>query len=129
MKKHITSLMACLMVALMAIMTLPQKAMAEYGQVTVPRIGTNEYPQIDTPGLQVGKVIGVEAVNVITNGTIIISMDAGTNVLSTLTVTVPSGGRQFFDLSSSGWFYWASGEKYYRSGTDTNSWLRIIYDK
>lgn len=129
MKKHMTTRMAGLLMIITIMLAMPQMAAAEYGQVTVPRIGTNAYPQIDTPGLQVGKVLGIEANNVITNGTIIISMNAGTNVLTTLTVTAPSGGRQFFDLSSSGWFYWAGGETYYRSGTDTNSWLRIIYEK
>jgi hypothetical protein len=106
-------------------------AQAENGMVTVPSIGTATNVPIETAGLGVSKVIGIEASNVLSNKTIIISSVIGTktNTLSTSTTTVTDGTRQFFDLSSSGWFYWARGDTLLRSGTDTNSVLRIIYTK
>jgi hypothetical protein len=106
-------------------------AQAENGMVTVPSIGTVTNVPIETAGLGVSKVIGIEASNVLSNKTIIISSVIGgkTNTLSTSTTTVTDGTRQFFDLSSSGWFYWARGDVLLRSGTDTNSVLRIIYSK
>jgi hypothetical protein len=115
--------------AVAAIISVP--AQAENGMVTVPSIGTSTNVPIDTAGLCVSKVIGIEAVNCLSNKTIVISMVIGstTNVLSTSTTTVTDGARQFFDLSSSGWFYWARGDVLLRSGTDTNSVLRIIYSK
>jgi len=115
--------------AIAALVCVP--AQAEYGIKTVPSIGTTTNVTIDTAGIDVSKVIGIEASNVLSNKTIIISQVIGTttNVLSTSTTTVTDGGRQFFDLSSSGWFFWARGDILLRSGTDTNSVLRIIYSK
>lgn len=115
--------------AMAAMISVP--AQAENGMVTVPSIGTATNVPIETAGFDVSKVVGIEAINVLSNKTIIISSVIGTktNTLSTSTTTVTDGSRQFFDLSSSGWFYWARGDTLLRSGTDTNSVLRIIYSK
>ena len=106
-------------------------AQAENGMVSVPSIGLSTNVPIETAGIGVSKVVGIEAINVLSNKTIVISLVIGgkTNTLSTSTTTVTDGTRQFFDLSSSGWFYWARGDTLLRSGTDTNSVLRIIYTK
>jgi len=130
MRKTMTRLLCGMMIfATAAMISVP--AQAENGMVTVPSIGTVTNVPIETAGLGVSKVIGIEASNVLSNKTIIISSVIGgkTNTLSTSTTTVTDGTRQFFDLSSSGWFYWARGDVLLRSGTDTNSVLRIIYSK
>lgn len=130
MRKTMTRLLCGMMIFAMAAM-ISVPAQAENGMVTVPSIGTVTNVPIETAGLGVSKVIGIEASNVLSNKTIIISSVIGgkTNTLSTSTTTVTDGSRQFFDLSSSGWFYWARGDTLLRSGTDTNSVLRIIYSK
>ena len=130
MRKKIQGLLcATMIVSMVAMVCAP--AQAEYGIKTVDSIGTVTNVPIDTAGIDVSKVIGIEAINVLSNKTIIISyvLGAKTNVLSTSTTAVPDGSRQFFDFSSSGWFYWARGDTLLRSGTDTNSTLRIIYSK
>lgn len=126
MTRLLCGMMIC---ATAAMISVP--AQAENGMVTVPSIGTVTNVPIETAGIDVSKVVGIEAYNVLSNKTIIIStVIAGkTNTLSTSTTTTTDGGRQFFDFSSSGWFYWARGDTLLRSGTDTNSVLRIIYTK
>ncbi len=123
-------LLCGMMIFTMAAM-ISAPAHAENGMVAVPSIGLSTNVPIETAGIGVSKVVGIEAVNVLSNKTIIISLVTGgkTNTLSTSTTTATDGGRQFFDLSSSGWFYWARGDALLRSGTDTNSVLRIIYSK
>jgi hypothetical protein len=126
MQRLLCGMMIC---ATAAMISVP--AQAENGMVTVPRIGTVTNVPIETAGIGVSKVVGIEAVNVLSNKTIIISsvINGVTYALSTSTTTTTDGGRQFFDFSSSGWFYWARGDTLLRSGTDTNSILRIIYSK
>ena len=130
MRKKMTVLLCGAIICSMAAM-IPAPAQAENGMVTVPSIGTVTNVPIETAGFDVSKVVGIEAINVLSNKTIIISSVIGTktNTLSTSTTTVTDGSRQFFDFSSSGWFYWSRGDVLLRSGTDTNSVLRIIYSK
>ena len=126
MQRLLCGMMIC---ATAAMISVP--AQAENGMVTVPSIGTVTNVPIETAGIGVSKVVGIEAINVLSNKTIIISsvINDVTYTLSTSTTTTTDGGRQFFDFSSSGWFYWARGDTLLRSGTDTNSILRIIYSK
>ena len=126
MTRLLCGMMICAMSAMISV-----PAQAENGMVTVPSIGLSTNVPIETAGIGVSKVVGIEAINVLSNKTIVISLVIGTttNTLSTSTTTVTDGARQFFDLSSSGWFYWARGDILLRSGTDTNSTLRIIYSK
>jgi len=126
MTRLLCGMMIC---ATAAMISVP--AQAENGMVTVPSIGLSTNVPIETAGIGVSKVVGIEAVNVLSNKTIIVSsvINGVTYTLSTSTTTVTDGGRQFFDFSSSGWFYWARGDTLLRSGTDTNSVLRIIYSK
>ena len=130
MRKTMTRLLCGMMICAMAAM-ISVPAQAENGMATVPSIGLSTNVPIETAGIGVSKVVGIEAINVLSNKTIIISLVIGgtTNVLSTSTTTATDGSRQFFDFSSSGWFYWARGDTLLRSGTDTNSVLRIIYSK
>jgi len=131
MRKTMTRLLCGMVIFAASAMVTAVPAQAENGMVTVPSIGTVTNVPIETAGIDVSKVVGIEAINVLSNKTIIIStVIAGkTNTLSTSTTAVPDGSREFFDLSSSGWFYWARGDTLLRSGTDTNSVLRIIYTK
>lgn len=131
MKKRMTRLtVGCFTILALAFLgTMP--VFADYGITTVPSLGTDTSVQIETAGIGVSKVIGVEALNVLSNATITISAVVGsaTNTLYTGTTTATSGSRQYFDLSTTGWFFWARGDLLLRSGTDTNSVLRIIYDR
>lgn len=104
---------------------------ADYGIATVPSLGTDTAVQVETAGIGVSKVVGIEAFNVLSNATITISAVVGsaTNTLYTSTTTGTSGSRQYFDLATTGWFFWARGDTLLRSGTDTNSVLRIIYER
>jgi|GEM_PF-4025800 len=104
---------------------------AEYGAAMVPAIGTSTNVPIETAGIGVGKVVGIEAFNVLSNMTVTVSAVFGgaTNTLSTRTTTVTDGSREYFDLSTTGWFFWARGDTLLRGGTDTNSVLRIIYER
>ena len=83
-------------------------------------------------GIGVAKVVAVEATNVVSNKTIIISIvspdNTSTNLKQTLTTTVSTGENQTFDLSSSGYFWLVEGEKVLRSGTETNAAVRLIYE-
>lgn len=130
MRKKMTGLLCGMLVFSMVAMVCAP-AQAENGMVTVPSIGTVTNVPIETAGIGVSKVVGIEAINVLSNKTIIISsvINGTTYALSTSTTTVTDGSRQFFDFSSSGWFYWARGDTLLRSGTDTNSILRIIFTK
>lgn len=114
-----------------AVIGLACAALAEYVIIPVEAPVAASSKPVPTHNIQVAKVIAVEAEGVVSNKTITISrvIPGATNTVSTLTTSVTTGGRQTFDLSSSGYYWMQKGESWQRAGTETNATLRIIIEQ
>lgn len=107
-------------------------ALADYAIVPVDAPIAATYKTVPTQFINVGKVIGVQAFNVVSNKTIVLYQvyPAGTtNTISTLTTTTTTGGNQTFDLSTTGYFWLSKGETWLRGGTETNATVRLIIEQ
>jgi hypothetical protein len=107
-------------------------ALAEFVILPVDAPVADAYKEVPTHLVGVGKVIGIEGFNVVSNKTILLQRimpDASTNTVSTQTTTVTTGGNQTFDLSSSGYFWVQRGETWRRAGTETNGTVRLIVEQ
>jgi hypothetical protein len=127
MNKVLTIFLAVAAVALFAAVSY-----GAYGYLRISAPLAASSVTVKPVGIGVAKVVGVEAMNVVSNKTIILSAispdNVSTNVKVTLTTTVTTGQNQFFDLSSAGYFWLVEGESVRRAGTETNAVVRLIYE-
>lgn len=101
---------------------------ASYTIMPVEAPLAESYKLLPTHLVGVGKVVAIEATDIVTDKTIILSRVDGstTNVIATLTTTKPTGSHEVFDLSASNYFWVVRGETWLRSGTETNAAIRLI---
>lgn len=104
---------------------------AEFAIVPIAAPIAGDNIAVPTHLATVGKVVAIEALNIVSNKTIVLSRVDGavTNVITTQTTTLTDGSREVFDLSSSGYFWLAKGETWLRTGTETNATVRLIVDQ